>query len=159
MAKRQGWKLVRSRRRDPRAADYGRYVIVDPDSNRPVAGDLGSASAMRLDEVEAWLASPGPGSVEVVLEERHRIVRRSLTGTDGKVLVIEHSFPDALRHHYSPAGADEDVLLYQGEFSLPNDGRVLKGDIRFRWHPSPHVEARGERATSAADLAALSESL
>lgn len=159
MAERRGLKLVKSRRRDPLAVDYGRYVLVDPDSNRPVAGELGSASAMTLDDVEAWLSSPGPESVEVVIEEGRRIVRRSLTGADGKVLVIEHSFPDAVRHHYSPAGVAEDMLLYQGEFSLPDDGRVFRGDVRFRWRPSPHVEARGERATSAADLAALSELL
>jgi hypothetical protein len=158
-AERQGLKLVKSRRRDPLAVDYGRYVIVDPDSNRPVAGELGSASAMTLDDVEAWLASPGPESVEVVIEEGRRIVRRSLAVADGTVLVREHSFPDAVRHHYGPAGSDEDVLLYQGEFSLSDDGRVFKGDIRFRWRPSPHVEARGERVTSPADLAALSELL
>jgi hypothetical protein len=159
MAERRGLKLVKSRRRDPLAVDYGRYVIVDPDSNQPVAGEFGSASAMTLDGVDAWLTSAGPESIEVVIAEGRRIVRRSLTVADGKAFVIEHSFPDAVRHHYSPARTDEDVLLYQGEFSLPDDGRVFKGDIRFRWHPSPHVEARGERATSPADLAALSELL
>ncbi len=159
MAERRGLKLVKSRRRDPLAVDYGRYVIADPDTNRPIAGELGSAGAMALDDVEAWLASPGPESVEVVIEEGRRIVRRSLTVADGKILVREHSFPDAVRHHYSPAGADGDMLLYQGEFALPDDGRVFKGDIRFRWRPSPHVEARGERATSPADLVALSDLL
>src|SRR5712671_6443778 len=85
MAKRQGLKLVRSRRRDPLAIDYGRYVIVDPDSNRTVAGELGSASAMTLDDVEGWLTSPGPMTVEVILEDGRRIVRRSLTAADGTV--------------------------------------------------------------------------
>jgi hypothetical protein len=87
MAERQGLKLVKSRRRDPLAVDYGRYVIVDPHSNRPVAGEFGSASAMSLDDVEAWLASPGPESIEVVIEEGRRIVRRSLTVADGKALI------------------------------------------------------------------------
>lgn len=158
-AERQGLKLVKSRRRDPRAVDYGRYVIVDPDSDQPIAGELGSASAMTLDDVEAWLASPSPESVEVVIKEGRRVVRRSLARAGGPVVMVEHDFPDAVRHHYSPAGADEDVPLYQGEFSLPDDGRVFKGDIRFRWRPSPRVEARGERATSPADLAALSDFL
>lgn len=156
VTERRGLKLVKSRRRDPLAVDYGRYVIVDPESNRPVAGELGSANTMALDDVEAWLASPDPESVEVVIEDGRRIVRRSLAVTDGKVLVTEHSFPDAVRHHYSPAGADEDVLLCKGEFSLLDDGRAVKGDIRFRWRPSPHVEVRGERPTSPVDLAALS---
>jgi hypothetical protein len=145
MAERRGLKVVKSRRRDPLAVDYGRYVIVDPDSNRPVAGEFGSASAMTLDDVEVWLASPGPENVEVVIKDGHRTVRRSLTLADGKLLVREHSFPDAVRHHYRPAGTDEDVLLYQGEFSLPGDGRAFRGDIRFRWRPSPRIEARGER--------------
>src|ERR1039457_687067 len=158
-AERRGLKLVKSRRRDPLAVDYGRYVIVNPDSNRHVAGELGSASAMRLDDVEAWLASPGSETVEVVVKEGRRIVRRSLPTAGRPVVIVEHDFPDAVRHHYSPAGIDEDVLLYQGEFSLPDDGRVFKGDIRFRWRPSAHVKARGERMTSPADLAALSELL
>ncbi|HEX4864262.1 MAG TPA: hypothetical protein VFV02_09330 [Acidimicrobiales bacterium] len=159
MAERRGLKVVKSRRRDPLAVDYGRYVIVDPDSNRPVAGEFGSASVMTLDDVEVWLASPGPENVEVVIKDGHRTVRRSLTLADGKLLVREHSFPDAVRHHYRPAGTDEDVLLYQGEFSLPGDGRAFRGDIRFRWRPSPRIEARGERETSPADVENLAEAL
>jgi len=156
VAQRQGLKLVRSRRRDPQAADFGRYALVDPDTNRAVAGELDSASAMTLDDVEAWLSSPGPVSVEVTVEDGRRVVRRSVTGGDGTVVVVEHDFPDAVRHHYSPAGTDEDVLLYRGQFALPGDGRMFDGDIRYRWRPSPHVEVRGERATSPADLDALS---
>jgi hypothetical protein len=159
MAERRGLKVVKSRRRDPLAVDYGRYVIVDPGSNRPVAGEFASASTMTLDDVEAWLTSPGPENVEVVIKDGHRIVRRTRTLADGKLLVREHSFPDAVRHHYRPAGTDEDVLLYQGEFSLPDDGRAFKGDIRFRWRPSPRIEARGERETRPADVHNLAEAL
>ena len=156
VAQRQGLKLVRSRRRDPRAADFGRYALVDPDTNRAVAGELDSASAMTLDDVEAWLSAPRPVRVEVTVEDGRRVVRRSVTGGDGQVLVVEHDFPDAVRHHYSPPGTDEDVLLYRGQFALPSDGRVFDGDVRYRWRPSPHVEVRGERATTPADLDALS---
>ena len=42
LAQRQGLKLVRSRRRDPQAADFGRYALVDPDTNRAVAGEQDS---------------------------------------------------------------------------------------------------------------------
>jgi hypothetical protein len=154
-AQRQGLKLVRSRRRDAQAADFGRYTLVDPDTNRAVAGELDSASAMTLDDVEAWLSSPGPVSVEVTVEDGRRVVRRSITGGDGTIAVVEHDFPDAVRHHYSPAGTDEDVLLYRGQFALPGDGRIFDGDMRYRWRPSPHVEVRGERATTPADLDAL----
>jgi hypothetical protein len=152
MARRQGLKLIRSRRRDPLAPDFGRYALVDPDTNRSVAG----VGSMTLDDVETWLSSPGPASVEVTTEQDRRVVRRSVTGGDGAVFVVEHDFPDAVRHHYRPAGADEDVLLYRGEFALPADGRIFDGDVRYRWRPVPHVEVRGERATTQADWDALS---
>ncbi len=154
LAQRQGIKLVRSRRRDPQAADFGRYTLVDPETNRAIAGE--QSSAMTLDDVEVWLSSARPESVEVTVEEGRRVVKRSITAADGTVLVIKHDFPDAVQHHYSPAGADQDVLLYRGEFALPGDGRVFNGDVRYSWRPSPHVEVRGERATTPADLDALS---
>lgn len=155
VAQRQGLKLVRSRRRDSQAVDFGRYALVDPDTNRAVAGELDSATSMTLDQVEAWLSSPGPASVEVTVEDGRRIVRRTITGSDGTTAVVEHDFPDAVRHHYSPAGTDEELPLYRGEFALSGDGRVFDGDVRYRWRPSPHVEVRGERATGPADLDAL----
>jgi hypothetical protein len=56
MAERQGYKLSKSGRRDPRAIDYDRWCIVDPQTNAIVAG-TGSTGRpnMRLDDVEAWL--------------------------------------------------------------------------------------------------------
>jgi len=48
--RRQGLELRKSRRRDPRAIDYGRYYLVDPDIN----GRLDEASD--LDQVEAWVS-------------------------------------------------------------------------------------------------------
>lgn len=54
-AARQGYKLVKSRRRDPRAYDYGRYWIVDPNTNAIAAGH--DQFGMDLDEVEAWIYS------------------------------------------------------------------------------------------------------
>jgi hypothetical protein len=54
-AERQGLKLVKSRRRDPRALGYGGYMIIDPDLNAVVAGELDSSQALDLDQVEAWL--------------------------------------------------------------------------------------------------------
>ena len=55
-ADRQGLRLERSRRRDPRATDYGRYWLLDLATDEIVAGadDLDRPS-MTLDEVEAWL--------------------------------------------------------------------------------------------------------
>lgn len=54
MAQRQGYQLMKSRRRDPRAVDYGRWLIVDPTRNAIVAGEPGYWT---LDDVEGWLLS------------------------------------------------------------------------------------------------------
>jgi hypothetical protein len=52
MAQRQGLLLQKSRRRDPRAIDYGRWLIVDPNRNAIVAGEPGRWT---LDDVERFL--------------------------------------------------------------------------------------------------------
>lgn len=53
MAHRQGYALKKSGRRDPRATDYGKYWITDPNTNTMVTDEKG----MSLDEIEAWLTS------------------------------------------------------------------------------------------------------
>ena len=59
-AKRQGYALRKSRARDPRAMDYGCYMLTDPyTNNMVVAGELNSPRAMTLEQVEAWLTSGG----------------------------------------------------------------------------------------------------
>jgi hypothetical protein len=50
-AVRQGYRLVKSRRRDPRALDYGVYWIV----NESNVIEAGHNQGLNLDEVEAWL--------------------------------------------------------------------------------------------------------
>lgn len=62
MADRQGLRLVKSRRRDPRAIDYGGYMLVDVPTGYAVAGvhPIGRPH-WNLDDVEDWLASdPAP---------------------------------------------------------------------------------------------------
>ena len=55
-ARRQGFVLRKSRRRDPEAYDYGLWMIVDPDGNTVVAGNqVTGTPSMTLDEVEDWL--------------------------------------------------------------------------------------------------------
>lgn len=56
-AERQGLTLVKSRRRDPRALDYGCFMIVDLHTNSVVAGELNTPRALTLDEVEEYLNS------------------------------------------------------------------------------------------------------
>jgi uncharacterized Zn finger protein (UPF0148 family) len=55
MADRQGLTLVKSRRRDPRALDFGRFMIVNKQTNTVEAGELDSPQALDLDEVERYL--------------------------------------------------------------------------------------------------------
>lgn len=55
MASRQGLMLKRSRRRDPRASDYGCYWLIDAWTNVVVAGAGPNGPSMDLDEVEAAL--------------------------------------------------------------------------------------------------------
>lgn len=57
VAGRRGLRLEKSRRRDPRAWDYGTYQLVDAYTNGLVAAewDVGRGYGLTLDEIEAWL--------------------------------------------------------------------------------------------------------
>ena len=52
VAQRQGLALAKSRRRDPRATDYGTYMLVDPSTNGVVAYGQSSGYGLNLDEIE-----------------------------------------------------------------------------------------------------------
>jgi hypothetical protein len=54
-AQRQGLALTKSRRRDPRAYDFGTFMLVDTSTNAVVAYGLESGYGMSLDEVETAL--------------------------------------------------------------------------------------------------------
>jgi hypothetical protein len=51
-AQRQGLMLAKSRRRDPRASDYGTYMLVDAQTNTLIAWGLPPGYGMSLDDVE-----------------------------------------------------------------------------------------------------------
>lgn len=53
-ARRQGYQIVKSGRREPRALDYGTYMIVDPNTSAVEGGGHGG---MSLDDAEKWLRS------------------------------------------------------------------------------------------------------
>jgi hypothetical protein len=55
MAKRQGLDLVKSRRRDPYATDYGTYGLVDPQTNSWASYAGSSGYGMSLDDIERAL--------------------------------------------------------------------------------------------------------
>lgn len=57
MASRQGLALVKSRRRDPRALDYGTYCLVNVQTNAIVAGGEVNGYGLTLDDVERELTS------------------------------------------------------------------------------------------------------
>ena len=54
LARRWGYRLMKSRRRDPQALDYGCYWIMN-ENNCLVAGDLCGRPDMTLEDVEAWI--------------------------------------------------------------------------------------------------------
>jgi hypothetical protein len=54
MAGRQGLRLVKSRRRDPRALDYGKHMLVD-DNNVVVFGLVAERIGADLDDIENYL--------------------------------------------------------------------------------------------------------
>lgn len=57
MAKRQGLYLEKSRRRDPKAVDYGGYMLIDEKSDTVVLGSDGFPYQATLDDVEEYLTN------------------------------------------------------------------------------------------------------
>ena len=55
MADRQGLRLRKSRRRNPRAIDFGGYMLVDAGSNEIVWGGNPHPFSATLDEIEDFL--------------------------------------------------------------------------------------------------------
>lgn len=55
MAQRQGLRLEKSRRRDPRALDYGTYQLTDPATNTLVAHGGQNGYGLDLDAIEKAL--------------------------------------------------------------------------------------------------------
>lgn len=54
-AERQGLKLEKSRRRDPRSIDFGTYRLVDPRTNAVTVHSGTSDYGMSLDDIERAL--------------------------------------------------------------------------------------------------------
>lgn len=54
-AARQGLQLIKSRRRDPRALDYGGWMITEFSTNTVVVGATPREFSMSLDDVERYL--------------------------------------------------------------------------------------------------------
>jgi hypothetical protein len=82
MARRQGLDLQKSRRRDPRALDFGGYQLIDRGSNSPVLGELDRHGfGASLDDIEAFLLRPRA--------DRHPV--RAVSNDRGSAgVVVEH---------------------------------------------------------------------
>ncbi|OHV67896.1 hypothetical protein LCM4576_23550 [Mesorhizobium sp. LCM 4576] len=57
MAERQGLRLEKSKRRDPRAVDFGGYMLIDTQTNGVVCGSGAFPYSADLDEVERYLTA------------------------------------------------------------------------------------------------------
>jgi hypothetical protein len=63
LAERRGLRIARSRARDPRAFDYGRYMLKDVNTRVIVAGASSIGRALwTLEDVESYLAGTGRGA-------------------------------------------------------------------------------------------------
>ncbi|MGZ6339312.1 MAG: hypothetical protein ACXWNG_02985 [Candidatus Limnocylindrales bacterium] len=59
LARRHGYMVAKSRVRNPNAASFGTYAIIDPATNAVVHVDSGLGSfGLSLDDLEAWLNRP-----------------------------------------------------------------------------------------------------
>ncbi|MBW3662697.1 MAG: hypothetical protein KY469_06330 [Actinobacteria bacterium] len=98
--------------------------------------------------------------VDVVQVDGRRIVQWTITDADERSVVIRHDSPDALVHHYAPCGPNEDLPLFQGEFTFSDESETVEpwtGEVAFSWAPSPRVVAQGARHANVEDLNALLE--
>jgi hypothetical protein len=70
LAERRGYQLVKSRSRDPRAMDYGRYKIIEVATQGIVAGDDGRGGcAYTFDQAEEYLSASRPPAVAFAVRD------------------------------------------------------------------------------------------
>lgn len=124
LAARQGLLLVKSRRRDPNAFDFGGYMLVDAETNGVVAGSSPGVFSLSLDDAEARLAREvrpvHPNLVPFLRDLRRRIVlarERIEMMKSGKMSVRENTGTgwtdvtgDAVANEERMISADEAVL-------------------------------------------------
>lgn len=76
VAERRGYRLTRSRRRDPLAFDFGGYMLVETFRNVVVLGGEPHAFAASLDDVETYLEG-GAKSVTKTAKRSARTPRKA----------------------------------------------------------------------------------
>ncbi|OYW61981.1 MAG: hypothetical protein B7X99_12155 [Rhizobiales bacterium 17-65-6] len=65
MAQRQGLRLLKSRRRDPLAVDFGGYMLVDEATNGVVLGSGAFSFQADIEDVDAYLSGAPEQSAAV----------------------------------------------------------------------------------------------
>lgn len=113
------------------------------------------------DEASDVSATGAPEGVEVTFENGKRVVRRSITTSDGPAFVVT-DFPDAVDHPYKQLGPDESIVLHEGLFNFaPGDGeREVEGFARLEWRPVPRIDAFGKYTNPSSpedDLASMAD--
>jgi hypothetical protein len=102
-AERQGCRLLKSRRRDPYAVDYGSYMLVDAETNSIVATGFERGFGLSLDAIEAELDSrdrpapprrprSAPAALGTPKNARVRVLRTQLTAARR---ALDHALNDS----------------------------------------------------------------
>ena len=83
VAERRGYRLLKSRRRDPEALDYGGYMLLDAASNTVILGASPRAIFATLEDVEKYSVHHEDRVINVRVTElprEHRKVNLELVG-------------------------------------------------------------------------------
>jgi hypothetical protein len=114
---RRGLALVKSKRRDTNAADFGLYRIENPSTNMVIEGAAPNAFSMTLADVEEWLGPQPEG------EKRSERTRRGLAFLRANVVTI----------HYLA--------------TLPKPGEIPTGKVLVHNHVKPASRRMGNRGS------------
>ena len=137
MADRQGLAIHKSRRRDPRAIDYDRWLILDARTNAVVAGTEGSPRhGVTLDAVEAYLTGDEwtftKGALDDVLELRHdmaeekrRAQRETIDAAPSQRAASDGPPPTVGSQRYRAARFNRGRLIRKGDLSAVRRDRLL----------------------------------
>jgi hypothetical protein len=84
VALRRGMKVVKSRRRDPKALDYGGYMLVDVARNFAILGGSPNAYSATIEEIDAYLNEAwracSSNTVTIMQDEDIKLLRRIVAG-------------------------------------------------------------------------------
>lgn len=93
MAQRRLLRLEKSRRRDPRAADFGSYMVIDH-RNTVVLGATHNGYSATLDDVEAYLINRRSHNRQRLNDQSDRVERIVRARLDKLINEINAKYPD-----------------------------------------------------------------